>query len=483
MPPPGSRTASRRSSLPSTTGWRAIPWIPTSLSWLIQFVEGNFGPYGDLRLELATTGQANRPADAWTAVRLLPEASRLVLTLGQQQRPEILTLEGRRQAYLDSHGALRSFFAPGEMTQSLCSPWTHDFRDCGCYYWASNHPDIVQIQKPADAPPSVAGDQMIAWQRSVKGSLENPPAPARPDRPSTEMAYYEINNRWQDLAIVLDGREQGGAYAPNAFSATPFADMPTLVAHIEYAAGVELAVMQEYLTAAYSLRLGASGAVGDDIRAANAEIMRVAIGEMRHLRAVNDILRELSQRGFAGPFVPALRVAAQLPAGGTNVRPVAFRPLTQAVLNDFIEIERPSFSVDGLYGRIQATLQRDVPGPLADAVGLIIAEGNEHFETFLFIQEWLRDHSEADYLRPTQQPGPGNALHQTLQQRYAGLLDTLFRAYRAGVPAGAALIAQARSDMLADAGIAGACRALAAAGLLVTFETPADPRFAPVQRP
>jgi hypothetical protein len=456
---------------------------PNEPAWVIRFIDANFGPYGDMRFELATAGQAGRPADAWTAARLLPEGAPIVLTLGQQERPETLTLEGRREAYLDDRGALRSFFVPGEMTQSLCSPWTHDFRDCGCYYWASNHPDIVQIQKPQEAPPSEAGDRMIAWQRSTKGTFESPPAPARPDRASVEMAYYEINNRWQELAVVLDGREQGGAYAPKAFSATPLPDMPTLVRHLEYAAGVELAVMQEYLTAAYSLRRNAAGPAADDIRAANAEIMRVAIGEMRHLRAVNDVLRELDRRGMSGPYEPALKVAAELPAGGTDFRPVAFRPLTAATLADFIEIERPSFSVDGLYGRIFATLQRDVPGPLADAVGLIIAEGTEHFETFVFIQEWLRDHSEAVYLGPTQQPGPGNALHQALQQRYATLLDTLFRAYRAGVPAGAALIAEARSAMLATNGIAGACEALAAAGILVTFKTPNDPRFAPVQKP
>jgi hypothetical protein len=456
---------------------------PDEPVWLVLFIEANFGPYGDMRFELATAGGAGRPADAWTAVRLIPEGGPIVLTLGQQQRPERLTLEGRRQAYLDDRGALRSFFAPGEMTQSLCSPWTHDFRDCGCYYWASNHPDIVQIQKPEDAPPSDEGDRMIAWQRSVKGTFENPPAPARPDQRSAEMAYYEINHRWQELAVVLDGREQGGAYAPKAFSATPLPDMATLIEHLEYAAGVELAVMQEYLTAAYSLRQNPVAAAADDVRAANAEIMRVAIGEMRHLRAVNDVLRELKQRDAGGPFVPALRVAAELPAGGTNFRPVTFRPLTAATLTDFIEIERPSFSVDGLYGRIFATLRRDVPGPLADAVGLIIAEGTEHFETFLFIQEWLRGHNEADYLGPTQQPNPGNALHQALQQRYATLLDTLFRAYRSGMPAGAALVAEARSAMLADDGIAGACKALAVAGLLVTFETPNDPRFASIPRP
>ena len=24
---------------------------------------------------------------------------------------------------------------PGELTQSLCSPWQNDYRECACYYW------------------------------------------------------------------------------------------------------------------------------------------------------------------------------------------------------------------------------------------------------------------------------------------------------------------------------------------------------------
>jgi len=458
---------------------------PNQPFWFIRRIDGNFGPFGPMLLDLDTVGQAGLPGDAWAAVRVIPEGDALTLhlSLGRLANAPTATLTGRRQAYLAPSGALSSFFVPGEMTQSLCSPWTHDFRDCGCHYWASNHPDIAQLQKPADASPTFEGDRMVAWQRSVKGSFENPPAPARADRRSVEMAYYEINNRWQELAVVLDGREQGGAYAPNTFTATPFPDIPALVDQLRYAAGVELGVMLEYITAAFSLRRDATGVLADDIRAADAEIMRIAIGEMRHLRAVNDVLRGLSDRGLTGPFEPALRVASELPAGGGNTRPLSMRPLTRQTLKDFIEIERPSHSVDGLYGQIFATLQRDVPGPLVDTVALIMTEGNEHFETFIYIQDWLKEHDESAYLIPTQQPPSNHQLHQALQTRYLNLLDLLFRAYLAGVPAGAALIAQARTTMLANDGISGACRDLANAGFLVTFDMPSDPRFNPVPKP
>lgn len=35
--------------------------------------------------------------------------------------------------------------APGELTQSLCSPWQADYRECGCHYWAASRPDYVNI--------------------------------------------------------------------------------------------------------------------------------------------------------------------------------------------------------------------------------------------------------------------------------------------------------------------------------------------------
>ena len=34
---------------------------------------------------------------------------------------------------------------PGELTQSLCSPWQNDYRECACYYWAASRPDYVNV--------------------------------------------------------------------------------------------------------------------------------------------------------------------------------------------------------------------------------------------------------------------------------------------------------------------------------------------------
>jgi hypothetical protein len=55
-----------------------------------------------------------------------------------------VTLEGWRRRFTDPEtGVISSAYKPGELLQGLCSPWQHDFRDCSCFYWAANHPDIV----------------------------------------------------------------------------------------------------------------------------------------------------------------------------------------------------------------------------------------------------------------------------------------------------------------------------------------------------
>ncbi len=464
---------------------------PGAPPWIVDALVGDFGPFGRLDLTRENLGTANHPADAWTAVRLLPEQQPVTLRLSRFQDSEgpTVTLTGLRVAYFDDRGTLNPVFAVGEMTQSLCSPWTHDFRDCGCFYWASNHPDIAKPQRPfpGEGEPTAAWDRPVPWQRSRKGSITQPPTPPEADRRGQEMNYYEINQRWQELGIVLDDREQGAIYTPSIFEADPLPNIETLIAHIRYAAGVELGVNLEYLAAAYSLNRSLTGTdLADDIRAAFAELMRVAFGEMKHMRAVNDLLRGLAERGFTQMFTPALQIATELPAGSGNTRSLQFRPLTRETLADFIDIERPSASVDGLYSSILVTLRQtpNMPSSLTSIVEGIIADGTDHYDTFSFIQEWLSRHPESDYLLPLREADDTVSEFQALQQGYQQLLNTLYRGYEQGLPPGAADIATARDLMLqTPGGIQGNCEALVAAGFAVTFVTPRDPRFSPIARP
>jgi hypothetical protein len=454
-------------------------------AWRVTRIAGEFAGFGQQSYAVSDLGTSTaRPIDPWTAVRLLRPGTTVTLTV---QRPGAapVTLAATRASYLTDEGAFAEMFAPGELTQSLCSPWTHDFRDCGCFYWASNHPDMVQPALPAGvAPDDPDWTHRVSWLRADRATA--PPPRVDPGHRG-ELRHHAINDRWQELDLVLDGREQRTPYDPDVVAGLPL-DRAALVPTLRYAAGVELAVMLEYLAAAFSLNPEAGApttALRDDARAARHELLRVAASEMRHLRAVNGLLLdEHEAAGTPGPFAPALGVATVVPEpGGAPGRPVAFHPLTPEVLAYFVQVEAPSKTVDALYGRILATYERDGQDTQAATVAQVMAEGADHYMTFRTVQEWLGRHAGTPYLRTLRTPVVGEAVLATLQQRYQVVLGLLHDGYRLGIPAGAGAVATARALMLGGSGIEGACESLAVSGVLPVFAVPADPRFAPVDPP
>jgi len=92
-------------------------------------------------------------------------------------------------------------FLPGELTQSLCSPWTHDFRDVGVFL-ASNHPDIALLCCPLRRrlPPEIN-----TYAVGAQGSNGEHSARSGDHRYAGRVSHYEINNRWQTLNFVLEG--------------------------------------------------------------------------------------------------------------------------------------------------------------------------------------------------------------------------------------------------------------------------------------
>ncbi len=88
---------------------------------------------------------------------------------------------------------------PGAMTQSLCSPWQADYRECGCYYWAASRPDFVN----ADA--GGAGHDWMQKNRS-------PGAPYRPDgggfSSAEHVTYNEFYQSWESqLKFIIGGKD------------------------------------------------------------------------------------------------------------------------------------------------------------------------------------------------------------------------------------------------------------------------------------
>ena len=335
----------------------------------------------------------------------------------------------------------------------------------------------------------------MAWERRLRAINPTTPPVAATENPPDELRHYEINNRWQELHFVVGRREITAPFVQNPVVGVPFASRAELMENLNYAAGVELAVAQEYLAAAYSLKpdddpsLGA-GDLRDDVRATRAELLRIAIGEMRHIRAVNDVIRGFSD---PGTFEPALRVASQLPHQNPGpFQPVNPRAATRDAIKDFIEIEAQSKGVDGLYNNILATMlfpPADVAAFVTDewqqAIRSVIAEGEDHFETFLNIQEWLSNHAETAYLRSQTPPRPpaGNSQNAELQAAYVSLLNNLHTGYKKGRFLGSNEINAARNAMVGTGGIVAKAEAVARQNFLVVFNTPVDARFVPIDPP
>ena len=215
------------------------------------------------------------------------------------------------------------------------------------------------------------------------------------------MRHLEINTTWQALNFVVGRRE---VVRPSSCARLPTTRLPR-PPNWSGSCATRLAwssLVQEYLTAAYSLRLpaGLAQPLAEDIRVSHAELMRIAIGEMRHLRAVNEVLRALLPTGR--PFTPALQPASRLPGKLPGTFDLATFTAATRQASEFHRYRAPSVSVDSVYARILATLERDGPHEAEQSVRTIMAEGEEHFEAFRSIQFWLTPiRSRSICVRPT----------------------------------------------------------------------------------
>ena len=300
-----------------------------------------------------------------------------------------------------------------------------------------------------------------------------------------EMAHNEVDRHWQLLDFVLERRERVAPYqAGTAPTAMPLPNTATLLERLRYAAGVELAVMLEYRrrrgrcagrcwSAADVKRRHPSGFCRDPAHRDWRDAPRPR-GQRPDRRAV------AARRVRAGP-----RRRGGDPLGGPGEhQALQFRAAEPATMDDFIEIEAPSMSVDGLYARIYATLLAGAgTEEQVQAVRTLTSEGGDHFQTFLFVREWLGRHAPSTYLVAGDLPTPPEAPNTKPCSSASPLLTALYDGYKAGIPAGAGTINAARASMLGQTGIEGALDAVAAAGLLVKFDPIADPRFAPIPHP
>jgi hypothetical protein len=436
------------------------------------------------RIELVDDSGANLAGStAWRLVRSLrPGPVTLFVTqrpappaqppAPPDQLPRTIRLDGWRRSYTDPRsGVLDTAYQPGELTQSLCSPWTHDFRDCSCTYWASNHPDIVfpavprgARTQPSGAPTDPAEEIRINWLRDPDvAEVHGQALPSQPENRPFEASYFQINQRWQDFSIVLEGRETEGSYVPRSAArdqAVPFATSAELRDRIVQLAGLEHLVTLLYLYALFSViepaqaqerGAGRWPTLSEDVTFTRSVLLEVATGEMQHLRWANHLLWGLAE-AIGHPFEPAVVPPALVlpgPPGGDG-RPAQLAPLTRDTLALFVDIERSSAYIDGQYARVTATLrQPGYPAHLYQLASNIAEEGEEHFLNFRDLQRLLAPYGEKDpvYLRPVSPGDPAQPEVRAALDTYQHILTLLETGYQLGDRQNQKALAEARTAM------------------------------------
>jgi len=469
-----ARAATLRTALANAVG------TIDSGSWFIESIHQG-------GVEIALRDETGDPLDGivvWRIVRgLLSDNVELLLRdrspRQQSGAGSALSLEGWRRRFTDPvSGVIPSIYRPGELTQSLCSPWQHDFRDCGCHYWASNHPDIVLGENRLDdpvLPNGLAADPARAntpldWlradrSRGAAAAAQNTMSANRP----FQLDHYDINQRWQELAIVLGNTEIDEIYRPRvAENADPLPSTTALLDQLVGLAQLEHVLILEYLYAYYSLRdpdkLSADDMrrwplLRDDLIFARQELRLVVLSEMRHLRWANQILwhlheafPELPRRG------PELGIATTVPdgrdrQGNPKSRPRQLRVLDSETLASFIAVEEPSGRIDGAYAQVVATLRGpNYPLTALQLARNIVADGMEHYSRFTDVQTVLRDYKIAGngavpYLVPLTKGNPLDPEVKTALEAYDALKVHLARAYGPGGVGEPQEVAEARLVM------------------------------------
>lgn len=415
----------------------------------------------------------------WWVIRGIEAEADLTIALTQrdptgQPTGNPVVLKGRRRRFLDEDGVFPDVYRAGELTASMCSPWTHDFRDCACQYWASNHPDVVL--GPVVGPVGEAGTSQddaaqgvtfVDWLRR-RGPWRDVSAPAtleqaRPD----DYDPFEINLRWEELSFVLQGVEteskpdtlpMAGLRQSYPTTAKAIEDLETDLAPREFT------LAMAYLYAVFSLRAPDEPTAEEqrqwptlveDLRAVRQFILSVALSEMTHMRWVNQILWTLSASGHfpAGRrYQPVVRpLPESMRTGATSLRPAKLD-----VLQQFVDIERPANQLDREYAGLVDHL-RETPGEFPDGLYelavRIDSDGLQHFQKFrdaLSVLSRYRNKPEL-FLRPVILAGPGDKSVERALQLLAGIVAATLDGYRAeaadDMPAAEASLLRARGAM------------------------------------
>lgn len=420
----------------------------------------------------------------------------------------VVVIWGERAEYLKDGVIDPDRYEAGDLTRSLCSPWQYDFTDCGCWYWASNKPDMVSVEpdgpqvynfqrlrtgavasEPPSHPPVVTYD---LWRNGHPQNTTVPPD----ERVPREMNHAELITGWEILPVVIDDRET------DRFKARPehtlpddelFPDRATIIARLRYLAGIEHALMIEYLYAFYSIDAPRRRPAPTDLgplrlyEAANT-VLSVAIDEMRHFRWVNEILVLLGET----PVVARVLQTRDTDGNGRFLKHTfALEAATQERIDWFILVEQSSQNVDpdvqsdtvdGMYTRLFLSIDKsteigeEIKGRVLHLIKLIIDEGYDHYHRFLRVRQLLPVPPDESYLRIPSDPQAlapshaGKGFELRVDRSYHVILNLLLVVFGRGDAEHGQLLEATRIAMVDSLDIE--CQNLIAAGGAPLFTPP-----------
>jgi hypothetical protein len=213
--------------------------------------------------------------------------------------------------------------------------------------------------------------------------------------------HYQINQEWQKLSIVLNGREIDSVHLSDpADAANPFDEPKELIDMMcNFLAPLELTLAFEYLYAYFSLEANrADGQLRSAVELSREYLLLIAINEMQHLRWNNEVLWQLAKEGMfpSYKYHPIINLAELVPEGP----PGQLGPAPE--MNwDYVQQNWEKFKdkVPQKWGQ----LARDsITGARGEISSLLQQEPNGYSKELADkeVDEWLRDLAVNVYISP-----------------------------------------------------------------------------------
>jgi hypothetical protein len=102
----------------------------------------------------------------------------------------------------------REMAGPGDLTQSLCSPWQNDYRECDCFYWAASRPDFVNVEPGKDGKSK--GNNWMQKDRTDSGDKKYISDDEDGVRGNPVLvSYQDLFAAWEEnLRFIIAGKDE-----------------------------------------------------------------------------------------------------------------------------------------------------------------------------------------------------------------------------------------------------------------------------------